>query len=81
MKSTNEVFVKKVTQLMREKHYSTYKLSIMSAIPNSTIHNILKGNTKNPGLDNIVNICRGLNVPLIEFFSDEMFSFENLPDD
>lgn len=81
MKRTNEIFVKKVKELMRKKRYSTYKLSVMSAIPNSTIHNILKGNTKNPGLDSIINICRGLDVPLMEFFGDDVFSFENLPDD
>ena len=81
MLSVKDAFIKRVKQLMKDKRYTKHKLSIESAIPNSTIYNFLEGTTKSTGIENLVNICRGLNVSLSEFFATDLFLFENMIDD
>ncbi len=81
MLTVKDAFIVRVKQLMKDKRFTKHKLSIESAIPNSTIHNFLEGTTKSTGIENLVNICRGLNVSLSEFFATDLFLFENMIDD
>ncbi len=80
MQTIHDAFTNRIKFFMKEKNFCNYTLSIKSAIPNSTIYNFLNGNT-NTGIENIVNICRGLEVSLPEFFASADFLFENLCDD
>ena len=81
MKTINDAFITKVSRLMKDRKLCKYRLSVKSAIPKSTVHNILTGITKSANLEHILNICWGLDVQLAEFFDDELFLFENLSDD
>jgi transcriptional regulator with XRE-family HTH domain len=44
-----------------------------SAVPPSTIKNILYGKSQNPGIVTIKMLCDGLGISLTEFFDTEEF--------
>ena len=59
--------------LLEEKHMSIHKLAMESAVPPSTIKNILYGKSKNPGIVTLKILCDGLGISLIEFFDTAEF--------
>lgn len=60
--------------LLEEKHLSIHKLSVESAVPPSTIKNILYGKSINPGIVTIKMLCDGMSISLVEFFNSPLFS-------
>jgi len=48
-------------------------LARISAVPPSTLKNIVNGVSKNPGVVTIKKICDGLDVDIIEFFNTKEF--------
>lgn len=65
---------KRLIELCEERHISVHRLAMESAVPPSTIKNILYGKSKNPGIVTIKMLCDGLGITLIEFFDTEDFS-------
>lgn len=59
--------------LLEEKNMSIHKLAVESAVPPSTIKNILYGKSTNPGIVTIKMLCDGLNISLIDFFDTPNF--------
>lgn len=59
--------------LCAEKRMPIHKLAIESAVPPSTIKNILYGKSVNPGIVTIKMLCDGLGISLTEFFDTEEF--------
>ena len=59
--------------LCEEKKMSIHRLAMESAVPPSTIKNILYGKSQNPKLITIKMICDGLGITLGEFFSTVEF--------
>ena len=59
--------------LLEEKNMSIHKLAIESAVPPSSIKNILYGKSVNPGIATIKMLCDGFGITLIEFFNTEEF--------
>jgi transcriptional regulator with XRE-family HTH domain len=49
------------------------KLATVSAIPPSSLKNILYGKSRNPGIVTIKMICDGFGITLAEFFSTPEF--------
>ena len=76
-----EALFERIKELMKKEGLTKYKLSMQSGLPHSTVLNIMKGRTKSAGFLSIVNICRGLNISVNEFFQSELFTTENLSDD
>ena len=70
---THEAVTKRIMTLCNEKGITVNGLAHLSAIPPSTIKNIIYGVSKNPGITTIKMICDGLNISLIDFFDDEIF--------
>ncbi len=66
----------RLLKLCDEKGMSIHKLAMESAVPPSTIKNILYGKSKNPGIVTIKMLCDGLGITLTEFFT--AWEFENL---
>ena len=62
--------------LLEERNMSIHKLAIESAVPPSTIKNILYGKSVNPGIVTLKMLCDGLNITLIDFF--DTADFRNL---
>lgn len=66
----------RILTLCGEYEISINKLATISALPPSSIKNILYGKSQNPKLLTIKMICDGLNITLGEFFSTP--EFDNL---
>jgi len=60
--------------LCEQKKYSIHKLAIESAVPPSTIKNILYGKSQNPGIVTIKMLCDGLGISLTDFFNTPEFA-------
>lgn len=63
----------RILQLCGQREISINKLATISALPPSSIKNILYGKSQNPKLITIKMICDGLDISLGEFFSTPEF--------
>ena len=63
----------RILNLCEERGISINKLSTISALPPSSIKNILYGKSQNPKLLTIKMICDGLEITLGEFFNTPEF--------
>ncbi len=63
----------RILQLCAERDLSINKLATISALPPSSVKNILYGKSQNPKLLTIKLICDGLGITLGEFFSTAEF--------
>ena len=73
---TYTVVKNRLLQLLEEHKMSIYKLAMESAVPPSSIKNILYGKSRNPGIVTLKMLCDGLGITLIEFFN--AIEFEHL---
>ena len=63
----------RILRLCSERNITINKLATLSALPPSSIKNILYGKSRNPKLITIKMICDGLDITLGEFFSSPEF--------
>ena len=63
----------RILQLCEQRQMSIHKLAMVSALPPSSIKNILYGKSRNPKVLTIKMICDGLGITLGEFFSTPVF--------
>lgn len=63
----------RIYQLCEERNMSINKLATESAVPPSTVKNILYGKSTNPGIVTIKTLCDGFGISLTEFFDTEEF--------
>ncbi len=63
----------RLLELLGEKKMSIHKLAMESAVPPSSIKNILYGKSQNPGIVTIKMLCDGFGITLLEFFDTEEF--------
>jgi len=68
-----EYIVNRIYELCDERRISITGLARLSALPPSTIKNILNGSSQNPGIVTLKKICDGLDISLIEFFDTEEY--------
>lgn len=64
----------RILQLCGQKNITINKLATLSALPPSSIKNILYGKSMNPKLITIKMICDGLDITLCDFFNTEAFN-------
>lgn len=74
--NTITVVRNRVLQLCTERNLTINKLANISAVPPSTVKNILYGKSQNPKIITIKMLCDGLGITLGEFFSTS--EFDNL---
>ncbi len=75
-----EIIVKRIKQLCGKKGCSINKLAGMSGVKQSTLDNIMRGITKNPGIVSLHKIANAFNMMLAEFLDFEElneYSFED----
>ena len=70
---TYTVVKNRILQLLGEKKMSIHKLAMESAVPPSSIKNILYGKSQNPGIVTLKMLCDGFGVSLIDFFNTNEF--------
>lgn len=63
----------RILQLCNQRDMSINKLATVSALPPSSIKNILYGKSTDPKILTIKKICDGLDITLAEFFSTPEF--------
>lgn len=63
----------RILQLLGEKKMSIHKLAMESAVPPSSIKNILYGKSQNPGIVTLKMLCDGFGITLIDFFNTKEF--------
>ena len=68
--------VKRILELCKQQNLSINALARTSAVPPSTLKNIINGTSQNPGIVTIKMLCDGLNIDLTEFFNTD--GFKNL---
>ena len=64
----------RILELCGERNISINKLANLSALPPSSVKNILYGKSQNPKLLTIKMICDGLDITLGEFFATPEFN-------
>ena len=71
--NTYDTVKNRLMLLCEEKKMSIHKLAMESAVPPSTIKNILYGKSINPGIVTIKMLCDGLGISLCDFFNTTQF--------
>lgn len=69
----NEAISERIVNLCKEYNITINKLATRSGLYQSTINNILLGYSTNPQIYTIYRICQGFNIPINDFFKDEIF--------
>jgi transcriptional regulator with XRE-family HTH domain len=72
--TTLDAVKNRILQLCGEHNITINKLSTLSALPPSSIKNILYGKSQNPKLLTIKQICDGLDITLCDFFNTDDFN-------
>ena len=70
---TREYIVKRVLDLCDEKKLTINGLARLSALPPTTLKNIINGTSQNPGVITLKKICDGLEISMIDFFDTSEF--------
>lgn len=63
----------RILTLCNERNITINKLAMLSALPPSSVKNILYGKSQNPKLLTIKMLCDGLDITLGEFFTSPEF--------
>lgn len=63
----------RILELCGQREISINKLATLSALPPSSIKNIMYGKSQNPKIVTIKMICDGLDITLSEFFATPEF--------
>lgn len=70
---TREAVAERIIELCKEKNITINALAYISAVPSSTVKNIIYGVSKNPGVVTLKMLCDGLEISLEEFFNSPLF--------
>ncbi len=73
MTKYQEALLHRINALCKENNLTYYALSYKADVPLSTVMNIKKGKSANPGIFTIMKLCDGLGVSMKEFFDSEEF--------
>lgn len=60
----------RITELSQKKSISYYRIADRADLPISTLTNLVNGKTKNPTIETLHSICKGLDVSIQEFFQE-----------
>lgn len=64
---------KRIIDLCWQHDLSINGLATISAVPPSTLKNIISGVSQNPGIVTIKKLCDGLDITLLDFFDTKEF--------
>ena len=69
---------KRISDILREKKMSQYRLEKITAIPHNTMKCLMGERTSGINLKTVLLIIRGLGMTTAEFFNDPIFEREDL---
>ena len=64
----------RIISLCEERGITVNKLSIISGLTQSTLNNIVSRRNKSLTVSTLKKICDGLEISVVDFFNDEIFS-------
>ena len=70
---TRVAVANRILELCKQKNLTINGLARLSAVPPTTLKNILSGASNNPGIVTIKLLCDGLEITLADFFNTEEF--------
>ena len=70
---TRKLVSDRIVELCKERNMAINALARVSAVPPSTLKNIINGGSKNAGIVTIKMLCDGLDISLYDFFNTEKF--------
>ncbi len=65
----SELYVKRIRELCKQRRIAINKLATMSDVKQSTLDNIVQGNTKNPRVKTLHKLAIAFNMTLAEFLN------------
>lgn len=71
--NTRLAVANRLLELCAKKNIAPHALARTSAVPPSTLKNILNGGSLNPGIVTLKKLCDGLDISLPEFFDADIF--------
>lgn len=71
--NTNQTVGVRILMLCEKNHLTVNGLANLSAVPPSTLKNVINGVSKNPGIVTIKKLCDAFGMTLGEFFSTPEF--------
>ncbi len=74
----NEAVSKRLSELLKERNMSNYRLYMKSGVHKSTIGNLINCKYESVNLRIIHEVCQGLGISMTEFFNSPLFDEENL---
>ena len=72
----NNAVAKRISNLLREKGITIYRLEKKSGLIHGTVDRILNGLNKTVTLTTIYKLARGFDMSYLEFLDDEVFRSE-----
>lgn len=70
----------RIRELLAERSYTQRQLATRSGIPPSTLSTIIKCKTPSRTDLTILNLCRGLDIDMVDFYNSPLFKRENIED-
>ncbi len=67
----SNIYVKRILSLCKKRGFAINKLATMSDVKQSTLDNIVRGITKNPGVKTLHKLAIAFNMTLSEFLDFE----------
>ena len=67
----SDIYVRRIRKLCKDRGIAINKLAVMSDVKQSTLDNIMRGCTKNPGVRTLHKIALTFNMTLSEFLNFE----------
>ena len=76
--SVNRAVALRISQLLKEKNITQYRLAMNSGITHSTLKNIIHETVKDNLLSTVILIATGFKMTVSEFLDSPLFLIENL---
>lgn len=70
---TRKAVANRLLELCEEKNLSVNALARISAVPPSTLKNIINGGSQNAGIVTLKKLCDGLEISFYDFFNTDTF--------
>ena len=80
----SQIYVRRISRLCKSRGITVNRLAVISDVRQSTLDNIMRGLTKNPGVLTMHKIALAFNMTLAEFLDfDELndYSFDDDSDE
>ncbi len=77
----SSLYIKRIRALCKERGIAINKLAAMSDVKQSTLDNIVRGITKNPGVRTLHKVAIAFNMTLAEFLDFDELNVYSFDDD